>query len=811
MKRYCFLLFCLCVAFAVSGNNPLRTTPYPQENDDVFLNPAPLLVPPSMRDGELLQFNLSRSKRFNGTDDMLSEPVRWGVFNAHRVLQKGTWYWRFRSVDKDGKKHPWSKVYRFTIGEDVPEFAAPPFDVFRKNLPVEWPRIYCFLEDGMEEARRNVRSHPEFWTMVDDARRALAMDFRTDTVPYKHVFAMSENCDNLHTAWRMQGRDLYIEKMMQNVRCLLPEDPTEQFVENDFNAGELVYLLACTYDVARDRFTAEERKRIETLILHVMRQYCNGRLMGRLENRFYDEHIWQFTVRRLMQGALVLYDKYPEAEEYLEYLYEAWTSRAPASGFNRDGSWHNGANYFSANAVSLMYLPSLLGYVTGVDFLQHPWYRNAGKGIAYTWLPGSLSDGFGDGHEKMNKKPLRIRSAFADFLARETGDPYAEWYSSLNDSYKEEFETRLYRMACGKPRTERAELPDSAPKAVWFRDCGEMVANSDLHDLKRNVSLSFRSSPFGSGNHTHSCQNAFNLHYGGEAVYHAAGHYMKFNDPHNLLSYRNTRAYNTVLVNGIGQPFTPEARGRIVRMMESDRMAYALGDASDAYCGVSDICLWKESFEKYGLEQSPENGFGDNPLTKYRRHILMLYPNIVIVYDELEASEEVCWDWLLHSPVKFGFDNGTFVTERPDKGFRSVGHIWGSVVPRLVQTDKYAASPSDKDAQRGEDFTPQWTMTAAFDSCRKCHVLAVMQVEADGMKAVDVKDEGGSLTLGDWKIEAELDAEKAPRLSVCNLSNGSSFSYGEDPSGASVISDTVDGKLSVNKMTDQHILWMGKW
>ena len=231
---------------------------------------------------------------------------------------------------------------------------------------------------------------------------------------------------------------------------------------------------------------------------------------------------------------------------------------------------------------------------------------------------------------------------------------------------------------------------------------------------------------------------------------------MKFNDPHNLLSYRNTRAYNTVLVNGIGQPFTPEARGRIVRMMESDRMAYALGDASDAYCGVSDICLWKESFEKYGLEQSPENGFGDNPLTKYRRHILMLYPNIVIVYDELEASEEVRWDWLLHSPVKFDFDNGTFVTERPDKGFRSVGHIWGSVVPRLVQTDKYAASPSDKDAQRGEDFTPQWTMTAAFDSCRKCHVLAVTDgvfadeafhgltvrdVEPQGIVARDVREE----------------------------------------------------------------------
>lgn len=810
-KRLFFLLVCLCAVFAASGNNPLRTNPYPKENDDVFINPAPLLVPPSMREGDMLRFNLSRSKRFNGTDDILSEPVPWGVFNAHRVLEKGTWYWRFRSVDKNGKEHPWSKTYSFTIGNDVPEFATPPFEVFRKNLPTGWPRIYCFLEDGMEEARRHVHSHPEFGAMVDDARRALAADFRTDTVPYKHVFAMSEYCDNLNTAWRMLGRDLYIEKMMQNVRCLLPKDPTKQFVENDFNAGELVYLLACTYDVAHDRFTAEERTRIESLILRIVSHYCNGRLIGKLENRFYDEHIWQFTIRRLIQGTLVLYDKYPEAEKYMEYLYEAWTSRAPASGFNRDGSWHNGANYFSANAVSLMYMPLLLRHLTGTDFLCHPWYRNAGMGVAYTWLPGSLSDGFGDGHEKMNNKPLRIRSAFADFLVRETGDPYAAWYSSLNDSYKDEFETRLYRMACGKQRPECESLPSDAPHAVFFSDCGEMVANSDLNDLEHNISLSFKSSPFGSGNHTHSCQNAFNLHYGGEAVYHAVGHYMKFNDPHNLLSYRNTRAYNTVLVNGIGQPFTPDARGRIVRMMESDHMAYALGDASDAYCGVSDICLWKESFRKYGLEQSPENGFGENPLTKYRRHILMLYPNIVIVYDELEASEPVRWDWLLHSPVEFRCEDGMFVTERPDKGVRSVGYIWGSVTPLLTQTDKWAAEPDENDAQRGEDFTPQWTMTAALDSCRKCRVLAVMQVEADGIKAVEVKNEDGSLTLGDWTIEAELDAKKAPCLSVRNSVNGSSFSYGDDRSGASVVSDTVDGKPSVSRMTDLDIPWMGKW
>ena len=50
-----------------------------------------------------------------------------------------------------------------------------------------------------------------------------------------------------------------------------------------------------------------------------------------------------------------------------------------------------------------------------------------------------------------------------------------------------------------------------------------MIANSNLGDLKKNISLSFRSSPFGSGNHTHSNQNAFNLHYGGGSGFPCSG------------------------------------------------------------------------------------------------------------------------------------------------------------------------------------------------------------------------------------------------------------------------------------------------
>jgi len=826
MKTRLAVIGILCMLLIPAyANNPLRKAPYPQQDNIVYLNPAPLLVPPSMKQSDYLQFNLSQDKNFKGGNDILSKPVPWCMFNPHKILDTGLWYWRFRSVSKTGEEMPWSKTYSFTVKESTPRFATPSFEVFLNNIPKNSPRIYCFLNDRLEDARKNVRSNPEFEVMIDDARSALAMDFSTDTQPYKHVFAMSENFDKLNTAYQMLQYDLYVEKMLANVRCLLKQNPTKNFMGNDFKAGELVYLLAATYENFYDHFTAQERQRIEEIVMKVLDFYYKDRLLGRTENMFFDEHIWQFEIRRFLQASLVMYDKYPAAKEYLEYYYELWNTRGPGTGFNRDGAWHNGANYFSANAVSLCYLPTLFSYLTGFDFLQHPWYKNAGIGTAYTWLPGSLSAGFGDGHEKRNGKPLRIRSAFADFLARTTNDPYAAWYSAANNRYNTESETRLYRLASGKQRPADCELPADAPKAVWFRDCGEMVANSNLRDLKKNVSLSFRSSPFGSGNHTHSNQNAFNLHYGGEAIYHAVGHYMNFSDPHNLLSYRNTRAHNTLLINGIGQPFTPDAYGYIVRMFNGDNISYALGDASAAYCGISDIRLWKNSFKKYHLTQTPENGFGETPLKKYRRHIFLLHPNKVVIYDELEAGEKVHWDWLLHSPVKFDINpvTATLTTVNKEKGFTSVARLFSGQKATITQTDKFAASPNDADAQRGEDFTAPWSLTASFGPSKSNRILTIIQIEADGMPAAQIMKEGNAFRCGEWTIEAELDAKRPGRLYIRNNRNNAVFSYGNKKpeingetysckeKDASVLFDSISGKWETQEMSDQRIQTMGKW
>lgn len=758
----------------------VRETPYPQQGNTLYLNPAPLLVPSAMKQSDFLQFNLSTDKNFPAGNSILSKPASWCMFNPHKILENGTWYWRVRSVSKSGETMPWSKTYSFRVTDDIPRFVTPTFDVFLNNIPQEHSRIYCFLRDSLDNARKQMRENPDFEPMIAESREALAMDYRTDKAPYNKASLMYMHTDYLNTAYTMFQRDIYAEKMVQNVRCLLAVDVDKRVISNDFKAGELAYLLACTYETCYDRFSEKERTQIETIILTILRQYL-PHILNKEEVHIFDNHFWQFTFRHFLQASLAIYDKYPEVKEYLEYSYELWTARAPATGFNRDGNWHNGTAYFSANAISLFYVPALFSYLTGTDFMQHPWYKNAGIGLVYSWLPGSLSAGFGDGHEQMNPKPLRIRSAFADLMARYTGDIYAAWYSSLNNRYQDEYETRLYRLASGKKRPITSELPQDAPKAVWFKDSGEMIANSNLKDLKRNLSLSFHSSPYGSGSHTHSNQNAFNLHYGGKAIYRAVGHYMNFADAHNLLSYRNTRAHNTILIDGIGQPFTTRAYGCITRMFNGEHISYALGDASNAYCGISEYPMWEKNFKNQGLEQSPENGFGETLLKKYRRHIFLLHPNIVVIYDELEAEKEVRWDWLLHSPVKFSIDEASakLTTENKEENVTSVAQLFSNQKCNITQTDQYTVEPNTKIAVRGEDFSKPWSLTASFDRCKKNRILTIIQVQADGTQALEISRTGNNFQCGNWTIEAELSSKKPASLYIHNTENKATFSYGE--------------------------------
>lgn len=787
------------IEYPDSYQDKIRTRPYPKADNELFLNPAPLIVPQTMKKGERLQFSLSSSKSFDSSDTFVSEPQEWCLYNLHRPLDAGTWYWRFRSTSADGNTPgAWSDTYSFEVKDGTPIFVTPEFKTFLENAPRIYPRLYCFLNGRIDEARRNATAHAEYKQLLSRATTALNTDYATFHAPYANAEVLRQHATYLYQAYHLLQREAYADKLHQLLRMLATTPPTDaELFASNFTATNIVVCHAAAYDLLHSRLTASERTASEELMMRVARRFYKENC-GVQENHLFDNHFWQQNMRILFQAAFLLHDHPDYSAEVLpmlEYYYELWTARAPAGGFNRDGLWHNGTGYFNANVKTLAYMPALLSYIARKDFLQHPWYRNAGRALVYSLPPSSKNNGFGDSSEQATA-PNRLTAAFADYLARETNDTYAGWYANeCLTQLQQDYELRLYRMCADRSYT--TALPENAPKLTWYKDIGEVAVQTRPGDAENGLALSFRSSTFGSGSHTTASQNAFNLLYKGTDVYRSSGYYQNFADAHNLMSYRHSRAHNTILVNGIGQPYSTKGYGNVARAMGGNHISYCLGDASHAYCGISDDPMWINYFAQAGITQTPENGFGNTLLQKYRRHLLILHPDIVVIYDELEASEPVEWDWLLHSPTRFYIneEEQTVSTSNEEKGFIAVARIFCNNNPVLSQTDQFAVPP----AITGSAYPNQWHLTARISNSQATRLLAILQVRDKEKGVSPIRQNGNTFLIDGWKIEAELDANHLPKLMVEHSTESATFGY---RGSQSVLYDETDGNYQTTEMTD---------
>lgn len=770
--------------------------PYPQESDKVFISPAPLIVPASMKTSDSLQFQLSQDSLFLDGSTMLSKPSAWCMFNPYRILAYGKWYWRFRNKSSKGDFSAWSTTYKFDVTHEASEFVTPAFSVFLKNAPTTHPRLYCFLDKKLDAARKTITKHAEYKAMISLANKASAIDYNSWKSPWDSASStLRYNVQYLHTAYCLTQDRTYANEMLAILRKLLSSSlSSSTLFASNFGSTDIALCLTPIYDEIYYELTASERQNVESILWRIL-SYYYPRQITYEENHIFDNHFWQQNMRVLLQCAFLLYDKpayKSKVEPMLEYYYEIWTAKAPNSGQNRDGEWSNGTCYFLNNVETLYYVPELFSYITGSDFLAHPWYHNAGKAIVYTWPPDSKSLGFGDGWEKYTS-PQRQRVAFTDFLARELGDSYAGWYASQQiKTLRNDPDLRLYRI-CNVDKTYGTSLPSYLPKMVCYEDVGEVIMHSDLGDTSDDCALSFRSSVFGSGSHTLADQNGFNVLYKGDYVYCSTGYYQSFNDKHNLLSYRHSRAHNTILVNGIGQSFSTESYGDIVRAMGGDHISYCLGDASHAYCGISNDNLWVQAFTNAGIAQTAEYGFGKTPLTKYRRHVLMLQPNIIVIYDELEASEAVRWDWLLHSPTQFTIDekDDKLTTHNTTKGFWARTQLFSNETFEISQTDKFFANPASGITAR---YPNQWHLTASIANSKATRILAVIQVVDNASELQTINRSGNTITIGNWVIDSQLSASDNACLHISNTLSPVTFSYTYP--GASILYDSVNGNYS---------------
>jgi len=150
--------------------------------------------------------------------------------------------------------------------------------------------------------------------------------------------------------------------------------------------------------------------------------------ISQVESHSSSMHVWQHINHRVFQTSLAFIGKVPEADLWLEYIYELWIAQAPKMGEN-DGSWFNGTGYFRMNTLTIYDVTANFKEMSGVDFMWTDWYKNNSRWLIYAIPPNSVADGFcNDG----NKHPVPTinYAGYSDTTACMFNNPYASWYAN---------------------------------------------------------------------------------------------------------------------------------------------------------------------------------------------------------------------------------------------------------------------------------------------------------------------------------------------------------------------------------------------
>lgn len=804
----------------------VRTQPYPKNGATADKNPTPLMWPDKFPHlGPVLdgveekehkqhvtyKVRLSQDPKFK--KDVFEETRNWAFFNPFQKLKEGKWYWQYAYVDKNNNEE-WSETFHFFITKESLDFNPPSLSQLKEMIPQHHPRVWMDKKDWNHIIEKN-KNNDEVKQYIRQADKALktklghigleidtsklhSLDNEIKRKSYliresrKIVDREERNVESLVRAYLLTKEQRYYEGAIARIEEMLSWKGHRYFA-GDFNSSVLLSLSAMSYDAFYDLLTPEDK----TILLNGIKD--NGDLffeefVNHLENRIADNHVWQMTFRILTTAAFASWGDLPEASTWLDYCYNMWIARFP--GLNNDGGWHNGDSYFHVNIKTLIEVPFLLSRITGFDFFADPWYNNNVKYVIYQQPPFSKSAGHGTSHENY-LAPSATRIGYADALSRELQNPYAGDYVKMALDKDPKAMYKGFLGKSGDLTWYRAITPNklnidpkrtlaTMPVTKVFPETGLATMNTNLDKPEENAMFSFRSSPYGSTSHALADQNGFHTFYGGEAIFYSTGHRTGFTDEHMMYHYRNARSHNTILADSMTQTIGTEGYGWIPRHFTGKNIAYFVGDASNAYGQIS-APLWIERAELSDIEFSEKNGWGENRVNTFRRHVVQLgNDGLVLIYDELEGKKPVAWTYQLHTRENdmkvTGADNHFTVTGYNSKGV-SDAHIFTSAKSGYTQHNEFASPAVNWLNKTGKDGKPlvyenHHSVGITTSKTKHARIISIIDTRAKNAKPVSIERISDSqIKAGDWIINANLTSEGDAYFNVVNNSLKSGVNF----------------------------------
>lgn len=614
-----------------------------------------------------------------------------------KALPPGNYSWEVKYAP-DGET---SKPRRFTVAKDAVAFVMPTEQAALERArgaprPRSWP---AGAESPLKAARaERARGFAALLEEVDGKlERAVEDEPRAESMNVNYEATVNEQKRTLNAAfaWAVTKQRKYGADAARRLLAQAAWSATGpiSFKANDMASRNVAWTLALGYDWLHDYLTPEQKAvLLEAIRVRTRAMYDALIASNQITSYPYDSH-GNLTLTLTAAIAALVVGDLPEAQAWFTVAVPkavVWTS--PWGG--SDGGFGNGTAYGLYDTQSNLMAWYVLKSATGIDLAKKEWVRNHGRYLAYFVPPGAPSGAFGDGAELRHDE---LRARVADAMASFVPSPLGRWYAAQLDG---EDPARLELLLAPRLGKASAALPADAPDDAFFPSIGWVAMHSSLADPQR-ASIYFKSSPYGSYNHSHADQNSFVVNYLGERLAIKSGYYDDYRTPHWTNWYKQTRSANAITFDGgQGQGIDGKQFAGSIEHFESDAQgAVAVGRAEKAYGGA---------------------------LTTAKRTLRYLRPGVVLVHDVVASAVPRTWEWNIHALNRITRHSDRRISIASGRAQMCVEMLSGPEVA-FTQTDQFTTPP------RGGSRQPnQWH--GVFATTRKSEAaefVAVMRLGSD--------------------------------------------------------------------------------
>ncbi|MDL2354321.1 MAG: heparinase II/III family protein [Pseudomonadota bacterium] len=569
-----------------------------------------------------------------------------------KALAIGNYSWRVRPLGSTD----WSAVRTFSVAArsvvfEVPDNATLRSRITQRAHPRSLPPSFVPMSKWnaarlaeldpvasriANEVKSQIGALPVLtdarWPLVISAPLTAAMNAQQADIRAR-INEASRQLQAAAVMWRLKGDPLFLTEALRKgdqLAALSPSGPTS-FVNQDQGTREIAMALSKGADVlAGDLDAARRTAWLEAIAARTRDIYASlAGDNGRLDQYPFDSHGNTDLVFLVLISSLTLGD-IADAQKWFDFSFRAYAN-SPSPWSGPEGGYANGTAYAEYTAGYLVALWDPLTQATGVNFYAKPWSTGFLDFATEFTPPGARTHAFGDASE--TAPDARVFHAFASRL----WSPRAAWYvKNLGGS---EDSLSLLQAPYPLPVASTTFLSPPANSA-YYPSIGWTAMHSDLGSPGR-TSVYFKSSPYGSFNHSHGDQNGLLLSVAGQPLLVKAGWYDWYGSPLWLSWYHQTKSQNAVTFDGgqgqlvDGYRETLQHNGKITAFSAQPAYDYTEGDALMAYGGA---------------------------LTMAKRQLWYLRgADAVLVRDKLSATVPHTYEFNLHAPVAFVVESAASV------------------------------------------------------------------------------------------------------------------------------------------------------